>query len=262
MFKIKTGIISLVSSLVLSLSAASSFAGGELKKDPYAPLWQGLYFGGHVGVAYRDELNEFTVSDEARQRERDPNRFVIGHSKNNFFLSEEDDTTSFAGGVHLGYNFQKGNIVYGLEGSFTLTDAKEEVSVEARFIQGNNNEFVGRATSVIDLNYLASLRGRVGYATDKYLFYVTGGVAFAEVEVDLETNGEVVLNRNGGNNGILPNFNLTANNSIDDTYVGYVVGFGGEYKWSKNVSLRGQLLHHGFDDFDSTLLTAGVSWHY
>ncbi|NJM82772.1 MAG: hypothetical protein HC844_09940, partial [Tabrizicola sp.] len=52
------------------------------------------------------------------------------------------------GGFHLGYNWQKDNVVFGVEGDISLTGGLDD--------------------------YLASLRARLGLASNDMLFYVTG----------------------------------------------------------------------------------------
>ncbi|WP_421359015.1 MULTISPECIES: outer membrane protein [Agrobacterium] len=74
------------------------------------------------------------------------------------------DLDSGSAGLHAGYNFQHGNIVFGIENDFNY-----------------NFEKTNNATVEWD----ASGRGRVGYAWDRTLFFATAGVAAAGVKVDI-----------------------------------------------------------------------------
>lgn len=67
-----------------------------------------------------------------------------------------------------GYNFQSGNIVYGVENDF-------------------NYNFQNQGA--VDLKWDASARGRLGYALDHTLFYGTGGMAIAGGEADITGGG-------------------------------------------------------------------------
>jgi outer membrane immunogenic protein len=74
------------------------------------------------------------------------------------------------GGLYTGYNFQPGsNFVLGIEGDITAHD----MSGSAGGISVSNP-------------WNATLRGRAGFAFDRFLIYGTGGVAFGDVKV---TNG-------------------------------------------------------------------------
>lgn len=67
-------------------------------------------------------------------------------------------TDGWLGGAFAGYNFQVSpNVVVGVEGDITGTN---------------------RTTNSWD----SSIRGRLGYAYDRYLFYGTGGVAFGDIK--------------------------------------------------------------------------------
>ena len=73
-----------------------------------------------------------------------------------------------AGGT-LGYNWQSGAIVYGLEGDFDWADVKDSTACGAFTCQTKNS-------------WLATARGRLGYAFDRWLPYLTGGAAFGNVK--------------------------------------------------------------------------------
>ena len=126
-------------------------------------------------------------------------------------ISGEADS-AFVGGIHVGYNWQKStNWVFGLEAAVSLLDDGEE-------------DF-----EVTD--YLASVRGRLGYATGNSLFYGTGGVAFLGYSDDVA--------------GLLD----------EDTAVGFVVGGGFEHKLTDNISFGVEGLYY---DFSSETILPGV----
>ncbi len=87
-----------------------------------------------------------------------------------------------------------------------------------------------RSTAIDLTDYLASLRGRIGYAFDKALVYATGGVAFLGYSDDI------------------------ADGLDDDVAVGYVVGGGVEYKLTNNLSVGVEGLYYNFSsDFNSAV---------
>ena len=105
------------------------------------------------------------------------------------------DDAAFTAGGHIGYNWQTPrDIVFGVEG-------------DGDFLDGTD--------------YLATVRGRLGYAFGPTLVYGTGGGAFIGFSDDV----------NGKNN---------------DT--GWVAGGGIEHKIRENLSVGVEGLYYGFDD--------------
>jgi outer membrane immunogenic protein len=145
----------------------------------------------------------------------DPNELSIKDlSKDDDLTLRFSNDTELIGGVHAGYNLQMGTWVAGLEGDVDFAD---------------------------NINYLASVRGRLGLALGSFLLYGTGGVAFIETENDF-----AVVSADDG----LFNFS----NGKTDT--GYVAGGGLEYKLAPQLSLGVEGLYYGFGS-ESTNLAAG-----
>src|SRR5262249_18369764 len=76
-----------------SANGADVYTGGSLK-DPYVAPWTGFYLGVHAGAAGG-------ILD-TRDFDEHPSKF-------------HDDVPAAFGGGQLGYNFQRGNIVFGIE---------------------------------------------------------------------------------------------------------------------------------------------------
>ena len=121
------------------------------------------------------------------------------HNSNNSLTFDND--SAFLAGVHVGYNWQKSpNWVFGVEAAYSLL----------------NDEIDGFDIT----DYLASVRGRIGYATGSSLLYGTGGVAFLGYSDDVEVD--------------------------DDLAVGFVIGGGFEHKLSSNLSVGVESLYYNF----------------
>ena len=78
------------------------------------------------------------------------------------------------------------------------------------------------ATGHSKIRWLATLRGRVGYAIDKVLLFGTGGAAFVNAK-DTQTQTVPV-----GAPAVV----------FEDTALGWTVGAGAEYALSKNLSAK------------------------
>jgi outer membrane immunogenic protein len=75
-------------------------------------------------------------------------------------------------GGTLGYNLQTGSFVWGLE-------ADADIS----FIKGSTTVNCAGAGCETRNRWLATGRGRIGYAWDRFLPYLTGGVAFGDIKM-------------------------------------------------------------------------------
>jgi len=82
-------------------------------------------------------------------------------------------------GGTIGYNWWFGGWVLGLEGDF-----------DGSWIKGSTNVCVAPlgVACQTENKWLATIRPRVGYAADRVLFYLTGGVAFGDVVVNTTAN--------------------------------------------------------------------------
>jgi outer membrane immunogenic protein len=78
--------------------------------------------------------------------------------------------SGFVGGVTGGYNWQSGNVVFGIEGDIQGSTADDRFA---------NYKFSNP--------WFGTVRGRIGYAFNNVLIYGTGGLAFGSLE--LEQNG-------------------------------------------------------------------------
>jgi outer membrane immunogenic protein len=183
--------------------------------DRQAAMWQGAYLGVHVG----GDFGKFTVKN----------------------VNGEEKISGIMGGLHGGYNWQAGSMVYGIEGDASLSGAKKTYDLG------------GGVKDEVSNGFLGSVRARLGYTTGAALFYGTGGLAFASFK------DEITLG--------------AAKASIKDTRTGYVLGLGMEYAISSNMSARIEALHYGFKDvfkddigaglkYDANVVRAGVSYKF
>jgi outer membrane immunogenic protein len=88
-----------------------------------------------------------------------------------------------ASGV-LGYNYQVNQIVFGVEGDIGIGN-----------FRGSAN--CGALTCSTKSDWLATARGRIGYATDRFMPYVTGGAAFGNIRTTVPGLGDSSTNKTG-----------------------------------------------------------------
>jgi outer membrane immunogenic protein len=175
----------------------------DVLTEPAADDWSGFYFGAHVGYgeAYMDgELDTSGGNDD-----------ILDAGALNL--------NDVVGGVHLGYNAELGSVIVGVEGDFTWVGLEDHFDSDS----GNTDDHIDG-----QVDFLASIRARLGLAMDDMLIYATGGVAFTEAKIDVDQH----------NNHDTAKFND----------IGGVVGGGLELKVADNVSVRGEGLYYFFGD--------------
>jgi outer membrane immunogenic protein len=84
------------------------------------------------------------------------------------------DNGGVVGGT-LGVNFQSGGFLFGVEGDWDYSAINTGTTATICTFSGNCQ--TGNS-------WLATARGRLGYAADRVLFYATGGGAFANVQTN------------------------------------------------------------------------------
>jgi outer membrane immunogenic protein len=195
-----------------AVASAADLSPAPAFKAPYVPPilvynWTGFYIGGQVGGA-RSNAN---WTDPASG------------------TGSSFSTASVIGGGQIGYNYQTGPWVFGIEGDFSGTD-----------LRGSNIGATG-FTHATDTSWASTITGRVGYAFDRTLLYVKGGVAFAD-ERDVVTSPV---------NGVAA--------STVESVTGWTAGIGVEYALDRNWSARVEYDYLGFGSQGVPAFTAGAA---
>ena len=207
-------------SLVTSVSAADLRVEREVVQPVMAPfLWHGFYIGAHAGYGFGGGRNVVTTGQSAINVTN-----VAGGARPPFVgLSPE----GFVGGVQMGYNWQFGAMVLGFETDISYTDLRRTRTVVTTALNGVdqlNNTFRQ------ELEYLGTVRGRLGYSFDRTLLYVTGGLAYGGIDNSGNFFGQAGQLQFSGRNR--------------RTEVGYTVGGGLEHAFAGNWSAKIEYLYY------------------
>jgi outer membrane immunogenic protein len=196
--------------------AAAADVGRVPARAPvFAPVpvenWTGLYIGGNAGYSWgRTDLDYTRDAFPAARTTLDPNSFI--------------------GGGQIGYNWQLGSLVFGVEGDLAWRHGTDA----ATFTSGN--VFGDFAAFSTEQNWAGTVRPRVGLAASHWLLYGTGGVAFGGFKhAYTETRPGV----------------LTRTFADSDTKAGWTAGGGVEYAFTTQWSLGVEYLYM---DFGTTTL--------
>ena len=140
--------------------------------------------------------------------------------------------------IVAGYNWQKGNVVYGIEGDITGPLASSKFYYEGDYKSNFNTDWT------------ATLRGRVGITSGNALFFATAGIAASKGNIigcESPSDREYLACEASIDNNVRTN---------TDTLTGFTAGFGLEYAVSSNLKLRGEYLHIAYPQLSISEATA------
>jgi opacity protein-like surface antigen len=203
-----------------------------ITKAPKSPIlaavgpynWSGFYIGGYVG-------SNFGVTDWHRRTI--PLAPAVGTDAIGVFAQHDVDYQGFIGGGQIGYNYQSGAMVAGLEIDAGGSNAKGGKFCPRGVDSGSTYFF----TCESEQPWLASFTGRLGYAYDRALFYVKGGLAAGETTVQTVFNAGTQPGPFGG---------VFANpvSGESKTRIGWTIGGGFEYGLTQNWSAKAEYMFY------------------
>jgi len=230
---------SLIVAVALAAFGTSALAADLPRKAPvYAPpaplfTWTGFYLGVNAGGIFGSQGNFQTIGTPG----------FIGLGPTLVPGSLGTNNNGFIGGGQIGYNWQFGATVIGLEADFDGTTLSKSASfTSAATVLGTTLTTSANAK----LDYLGTVRGRLGFVPmDRLLIYGTGGLAYG----DVKTTTSVVPNAVPG--GLW-------SGSSSSVRTGYAVGAGLEYAVTNNFTLRGEYLYYDLGNTTTSALGNGL----
>jgi outer membrane immunogenic protein len=267
--------------VLLSACCALVYAGPEpMASKEIAPVpapppscFEGWYAGVHGGAIWAN-LDARTSAFEATDATNG------GFAEDLFLATKKNDETSWEGGLHGGYNWQRGGWVFGFELDIQGTDLQRNASV-FDFIQlpGGNSEEHVYTTSIVShaaLDWYATGRIRIGHTLgDRVMIFATGGGAAGLTDLNEVTSvnentrfggqtSETFRNndrgiRGGWTGGGGIDFCISSHWTLNFTYL--YVDLGDEHVGTSFV-FSSLFTGNGFRNFDSqTRSTANFQFH-
>jgi outer membrane immunogenic protein len=191
--------------------------------------WTGCHLGGQVGDEWGRNRG-FTTTGATT--------FGLGGAAvpgGGLPVSNGYDLNGFIGGFYGGCDYQFGAWLIGIEADWSNLNKSGQA-----FHLGTPGLLNALWVNETQERWVATLRGRLGYAVDKWLLYVTGGVAWARID----SSEFLIINPIA--TGLLQT----------DTRTGWTVGAGIEYAVGWGWSARTQYLFVDIPSF--TTFTPGV----
>ena len=133
-------------------------------------------------------------------------------------------------GGTIGYNLQTGSWVWGLEGDLDAS------WMDGSSVGGGAGTVCSGAGCSTKNKWFGTARGRIGYAWDRWLPYITGGASF----------GDIKATANSGN-------------SVDKSKVGWTVGAGVEWAFTGAWSAKLEYLYSDLGKITCDAATCGTS---
>ncbi len=187
--------------------------------------WTGFYVGGNIGGGV------------ATSHFDDPD----------FFGGSATPTAGFfTGGAQIGYNYQFGNGLIGVE-----ADVNGNSKIKSAVLGADDN-FALKVNSNTDVS--GTVRARAGLVINNALIYTTGGAAWASVkQTGAEFCNDPTCRPFGGPTVPFGTFDgLTANSS--GIVWGGVIGAGVEFAMGPNWTVGGEFLHTVYRDNAALLI--------
>jgi outer membrane immunogenic protein len=155
--------------------------------------------------------------------------------------SSSANVDGFVGGGQIGYNWQQGTWLYGLETDLQYS-AQRGDSVTCTTATCVAGTAFGSASHSI--RWFGTFRGRLGYLpTDRILLYVTGGAAYAGINSDYIS----------GINGL-----TLVGGSTSNTRLGWTVGGGVEGAVADRWTVKVEYLYADYGSYDANLGLSGA----
>ncbi|MDB5616624.1 outer membrane protein [Tardiphaga sp.] len=218
----------LVLAAALAVSGAASAAAADMParawtKAPDAQAasynWGGWYVGGNAGGVWgRSETSNAFVNGTT----------PIANRQAITAASPGLDSDGFTGGGQIGYNHQVDRWLFGVEADANYLGLKQTRNVTAAFPIGISTF---NTSNSVTTDWLVTLRPRVGYAVDRSLFYITGGLALTELK---------------SSNGFSDSTGQTETAGLSKITAGWTVGAGIEHAFTKNWSAKVEYLYSDF----------------
>ena len=205
--------------LLLASVALFGFAGAAAAADlparaaPPAPVfsavpvftWTGFYVGVNAGYGWQDNDRGSVFV---------PAGTIPGAVGSGTIIYGDDNGDGFVGGGQIGYNYQIGSFVLGVEADLQFADlggSDNDVLVPANFVAAGFRP----AGAVGGIDWFGTVRARAGVAFGQALIYATGGFAYGGSDDDNDEFGLV---------------------DDDDVRTGWVLGAGVEYAFTNNLT--------------------------
>ena len=196
--------------------------------------WTGFYVGANLGGAAGG-------SDHASIPSGQSTYFAPSDLTDIGSASKQDlATTGITGGIQGGYNYMLGNVVLGAELDVNAFPQSGSSNPTQRYTCcagfGGDNFFNVRTT--VSTDWLVTARPRIGYAFDRFLPYVTGGLAVTDLSAKFRFTDAFDSAQERAQASAIK--------------LGWTAGFGFEFGVTQNWTIKAEYLYVNFGKIFAT----------
>jgi opacity protein-like surface antigen len=194
------------------------------------PSWRNVYFGLNGGGAWsspRSIVQPWPFSAAVAS----PDIAVSATP-----IDQTNHLAGFIGGFQSGVNWKlTDGVLAGVEADLHAVSGNTDTKWRASLTSVGGNSFVTYTQRTATLNYLGTIRGRLGYlVTPTLAVYGSGGMAYGGVI----SNAAIFTRRIGGSNQTL------VNPVFQDSLIGWTAGGGAEWMFTQNWSVKVDYLRY------------------
>jgi outer membrane immunogenic protein len=182
--------------------------------------WTGVYAGGNLGYGNADATADYAL---------------LGLP----LISGSEQLSGAVYGAQLGYNYQLGRVVLGIE---TDIDATSQKATKTRLCATLVCGLSLTQSSEDSIPWLGTLRLRAGFAFDRFLIYATGGAGYGSFK----------------STQTLTSLLGTVTTTTSDQHAAWVAGAGVEAALSQHWSVRAEYLYFDTGHINTTYSVAGI----
>ena len=247
--------------LLAGCASIAALVGAAAQAQTPAPMnWSGVYVGVNLGYnwAGSGSGNGYTTVNQLTGVDAGDGPVTVPATT---FPSNitHDNGSGVIGGGQVGFNAQSGAFVFGVEGDFDGLSANNRqygsysLAPTALTTGATVNTY-----AQFSPQWEATIRGRLGFAMDRFLVYGTGGVAFVHFNESGTTSyaPSVTDAVTAANPGVT--FGPYVNGGgYNPTRTGWTVGGGVEYALSPSVSVGAEYRYTDVGAYDIAYGSAG-----
>jgi outer membrane immunogenic protein len=220
---------------IAALGAAGFVCAGAGVAVAQDAPWNGFYVGGNVGASWADTTLSMKAASGSGGTVIPPGDIGLINTP----ISEDDENDiGFTGGFQTGYSYWSGSWMIGLETDISFYNLGEDRKKTYRSGLAVNPPIDFTIEQKAKTDWMWTLRPRIGWGSETWLFYATAGVAASDIKLSTKYSDTRATP-------------IVGTNEESDVKWGWTAGLGGAYALNEYMSVRGEWLYTDFGTIKS-----------